>query len=486
MRIVIKNPAPQGDGGANWGDYFFGNSLAKALESEGQGVQVVQEYWPNWTQPSLDKSEDDIILVLRGKHTYFPSPGSKSILWVISHPSTLTTEELSTYSLILVGSKFLRQSLTKVTSQPVEYLAQCTDPELFHGSSLSLEEDVQSRSGIWYIANTRGYYRDMARGANQTKTPIKIIGKGWQAFGLNSQVVDQSIDNSHLPELYRTARFGLNDHWADMKHFQIINNRIFDALSCGLPLVTDSFPEMKELFGNTLLYADSPQEFAHALNKNPSEYRDFLAQVREEQKNIVNNHSFRARAKEILAHIESLKPSGSKATSGVHFHTESQLGQPNGPNPIQYFLETMVRPLKKQKVIRILHLYPKNQASIRTKGQTINYLTAGLGVGPWQVELDAQLSVFKDLPCTLLYLDSVPEEVLNQELDFSSIPWHMVTYFGVSTSTIFDKVHREKPWYVSFIPVVTVSDFGFYKITNLLGWVKIIHKVRTRLRNILG
>ena len=51
-------------------------------------------------------------------------------------------------------------------------------------------------------------------------------------LGQNKGMVqDTSIENSQIPDLYRSAKATLNDHWKDMLDYQFVNNRIFDALA---------------------------------------------------------------------------------------------------------------------------------------------------------------------------------------------------------------------------------------------------------------
>ena len=48
---------------------------------------------------------------------------------------------------------------------------------------------------------------------------------------------------------------------------QIINNRIFDALACGLPVISDGCEEMKEIFPDAVLYYDTKEEFDACIQK---------------------------------------------------------------------------------------------------------------------------------------------------------------------------------------------------------------------------
>ena len=48
--------------------------------------------------------EDDVHLHLRGRVKTAPTPGRLNVLWVISHPDTVESEELGAFDLVLAGS----------------------------------------------------------------------------------------------------------------------------------------------------------------------------------------------------------------------------------------------------------------------------------------------------------------------------------------------------------------------------------------------
>ena len=46
-----------------------------------------------------------------------------------------------------------------------------------------------------------------------------------------------------------------------MLDYQFVNNRIFDALACGLPVISDYCEELKEIFPDAVLYYNNKEEF---------------------------------------------------------------------------------------------------------------------------------------------------------------------------------------------------------------------------------
>ena len=86
----------------------------------------------------------------------------------------------------------------------------------------------------------------------------------------HKDVVDSTfMPNEKLPALYRSAKVTLNDHWKDMLDYQFVNNRIFDALACGLPVISDCCDELREIFPEAVLYYSNKEEF-HQCATGPS------------------------------------------------------------------------------------------------------------------------------------------------------------------------------------------------------------------------
>ena len=49
--------------------------------------------------------------------------------------------------------------------------------------------------------------------------------------------------------------------WKDMLDDQFVNNRIFDALACGLPVISDSCEELRNIFPDTVFYYETKEDF---------------------------------------------------------------------------------------------------------------------------------------------------------------------------------------------------------------------------------
>lgn len=293
---VIKCPAPEGPEKVRWGDYAYALALQKYLNrSEVYAVVDTKEDW--------DCGEDaDVVLVLRGCHFYRPDRRNSRclyIMWNISRPDMVTSEEYELYDVVCICSRYYAEKIGEKVRVPVLPLLQCTDTELFYPAE---KEPETYEHELIFIGNSRGVARRCVMWAAEDKLPLKIWGSGWKSILAqnNHMIQDISIENSQIPDIYRSAKATLNDHWKDMLDNQFINNRIFDALACGLPVISDCCDELKEIFPDAVLYYENKEEFENCIQTLEKDYALVKERVVAQWPLIREEYSFKARAKELI------------------------------------------------------------------------------------------------------------------------------------------------------------------------------------------
>lgn len=293
---VIKCPAPENETKVRWGDYPFALALQRCLEELGCYVLVdTKEDW------SCEEGAD-VVLVLRGIHFYRPDRRNTSclyVMWNISHPDLVTQEEYQLYDVVCVGSRHYAKQLQKKLSVPVVPLLQCTDTAVFYPSR---EEPSEFDQEYIFIGNSRGIARNCVMWAVEDQLPLTMWGGGWNSILKDHMDLIKApfIENSLIPELYRNAKVTLNDHWQDMLEKQFVNNRIFDALACGLPVISDTCEELREIFPEAVLHYETREEFEECVKRIETDYEGVRAKVREQWPLIQREYSFEARARQLL------------------------------------------------------------------------------------------------------------------------------------------------------------------------------------------
>lgn len=373
MKIVIKNPAPRGRSLQLWGDFHFGKALEAALVR--QGAEVVQHFWPDWDTCT----GEDAVIWLRGKRRCTPRPGVVNAIWILSHPSAVTGSELEAFDIVYAGSARLASELHD-RGIHAEVLRQCTDSRLFRRDT-DIADD--QRKGLVFIASSRGVRRPILEWALESGLSPIVIGQGWDQVGSRHPVHSAYVANDQLPALYNTARYGMNDHWGDMAHFQIINNRVFDCLACGLPLLSDSFPELEEVAGDGLWTVHDARSFKDAYWSVRLDYAGALKACRALWDDIGPEYTFDARAVQIMHRLGGTRaperPPPRRAVPGVSQVLLADLLERAGglgSNPARIRLS-------------MLHVMPRRETSgAVSQLPSLSAVSAGLGSGPWHVRLD--------------------------------------------------------------------------------------------------
>jgi len=298
MKWRIKNPAPQDSRLEKWGDFHFGRSLTKYLTRLGQ--EVATDYDGDW-----DTYEgEDVELVLRGKYRHKVKKGLINVMWNISHPADVPMVEYNDYDLVCVASEAYASQLAGQLTAKVIPLLQCTDLEEFNNEfALSAHE----REGFIFVGNTRSVERPGVLWSIEKGVPLKIWGRGWSEFIPNGYVVENYVDNQQLGKLYGKSRVVLNDHWSDMKKLGFINNRLFDAIACGLPVISDSHDELQKLFPTELLYYHDKHTLKKCLEEVLLNYPRVVQNINSARHRLMDNFSFQSRAEVLVEEITKLR-----------------------------------------------------------------------------------------------------------------------------------------------------------------------------------
>ena len=160
------------------------------------------------------------------------------------------------------------------------------------------QREVKGAVEAWVLDGTPA---DCVMWAIEEKLPLRMWGSGWDVIlqGHMDLIEAPMIENSLIPDLYRESRVALNDHWGDMIENQFINNRIFDVLACGLPVISDTFDELRELFPTAVLHFTTREEFSACVKKLEEDYDSVKAEVDAQWPLIRSEYSFERRAAQL-------------------------------------------------------------------------------------------------------------------------------------------------------------------------------------------
>jgi hypothetical protein len=292
LDLLIAAPSDPA-GLAGWGDVAFAQSLQRALRGCGLATRLLfRDTYESATPPPAGTG----LLLLRGKFRPRPEWLSQAtyctrLLWQISWPLDISAAELASYDRLFVASAQDRQRLAYLSGKPTHVLPQATDFRMAGAPR-------QPSRGLLFVGNTRGLVRPLVLGFGRSGLPLTLIGSGWEAYGLRAE--RQSISNHALPALYGESLAVLNDHHGAMRDFGYLNNRVFDVLACGVPVITDMAPGCPEaLLPGIVVHGpdDDPQATLAEVMRRRSKpgLLQWVSGV------VAREHSFQARAEALLA-----------------------------------------------------------------------------------------------------------------------------------------------------------------------------------------
>lgn len=291
MRWAIKISAPADERRFAWGDLYYAEALATALEQLGQTVAI--DFHNHHDRPTAYL--DDVILDLRGLDDVAPQAGKMNIMWVISHPEKVTPEIVRSFDKVYAAGGKWATYMAEKSGVDIEFLPQCTDPEVFHPT----KPDPNFKDKVLFIGNSRGVLRPIVDDAIKAELDVAVYGGGWEGLIDHEYIKGTFIPNDKLAEAYGSARVVLNDHWGDMRRWGFLSNRLFDVAATATPIITDDIPGLSEVFADLVQSYKSSDELKDILKDYDKIFANKQKRLKV-AKYIRENHSFMARAKELL------------------------------------------------------------------------------------------------------------------------------------------------------------------------------------------
>jgi GT2 family glycosyltransferase/2-polyprenyl-3-methyl-5-hydroxy-6-metoxy-1,4-benzoquinol methylase len=320
IRFAIKMGTPDRTQ-AHWGDIYYAESFAKALERAGHRCQI--HYLNEWGSDDLDL---DVVIHLKGLSEYYPKPYNLNIMWMLNHPSLHSMEELSRYDAILVASIPHAKELKKALKLPVFPFLQATDPEHFQPDPV--EEKAYD---LLFVGNNIGADRLAMRRiiADLLPTPYKLAvwGQGWKRKLPEGVWKGEFIPWEELPKAYRMTRIVLNDHQPEMKDYGFVNNRTFDAIATGAVVVSDQVKELGRVLP-VLSYKDR-NDLERLISSILNNEADVQRQVEVLRNKVLKEFTFDRRVQELLEVIARIRkprhrPRGTSREGALSFVTDEK------------------------------------------------------------------------------------------------------------------------------------------------------------------
>lgn len=296
-RIDVAVGPKDWDVAASWGDYHFGRALQRALQRRDHPARI--RLRDDWERPAA--SYADVVIHLFGRSQREPRPAQVSILWIISHPESVTDEMLRHQDVVFAASDPFAAELAQRTGRDVIPLHQATDPDRFQ------PRDGGEPHQMLFVANSRGERRRIIDELTPTDRDLAVYGKAWSPELLDSRYHHgEYIPNEELAAFYAAASIVLNDHWPDMAAHGFYSNRLYDASAAGAFVISDHVPGIEREFDDGIVTFENGAELRHAVDRYLADPGARDERARRARGAVLARHTFAHRADRIIDELEAV------------------------------------------------------------------------------------------------------------------------------------------------------------------------------------
>lgn len=287
VRWAVKVASLAGPVGDVWGDTHFGESLAAALRRRGHRVAVDRREAARRETAAFD----DVHLIVRGPTRLHPPAHGIRILWIISHPHEITTEELDEFDLVFAASERWAAEATRRFGRDIRPLLECTDAYEYRPRGFPRSDD------ILFVGKSRDVPRRVVIAPVEAGIPVKVYGPDWAAYIPLESVVAPFVPLSALPEMYERAGVVLNDQWAEMRDAGFPAMRPFDVVASGGRVISEYVDGLQEALGpGVVTYRHEAELVAFLMENDLDRFFPSDTVLRENAERVRREHSFDARA----------------------------------------------------------------------------------------------------------------------------------------------------------------------------------------------
>jgi glycosyltransferase involved in cell wall biosynthesis len=291
--FVITTAAPSKKVAARWGDWHLAQDLARALERLGYRVRL---HTADHAVGDAETRSCGVHVVMRGLTSIPRTPGPRHVLWVISHPEGVDERECDEADLVLVASERFAAELRTRTTTPVEVFLQATD----HHRFFPKPPDPRYAHPVAVVAKTRDVMRPAVAAAIAAGLRPAIYGTGWEAFVDHDLIAGSYVPNEDLPRLYSSIGVLLNDHWDTMRAWGFVSNRLFDALACATPVISDHMPEIAAVFGSAVPTFTDSDDLRNLVKTDIADPNAARARAEAGRRGVLAAHTFDHRARDLV------------------------------------------------------------------------------------------------------------------------------------------------------------------------------------------
>jgi hypothetical protein len=219
--------------------------------------------------------DPDVVVHLHGREVELPRRAVK-VLWVHSHPETLTPAYLARYDHVFCASALLCERLAS-GGVPAKTLLPAT--------ALRPRGPAPLRHEVVFVGNARvdGGRAILDALGDEAGFAVEVWGGGHRRLPAAATWRGEWVEYLELPALYGSSAISLNDHLPSMAEAGIVAPRVYDILAGGGFCISDHNPGLRSAFGDAVPQYRSAGELRelirHYLDR-PDERQALMAEGR--------------------------------------------------------------------------------------------------------------------------------------------------------------------------------------------------------------
>jgi GT2 family glycosyltransferase/spore maturation protein CgeB len=287
------------------GDFYTAHGLAEGLSELLDAEFVFLEEKQNW----YDLREVDVLVAMTHAYNLELVQRAKQNLVTVGWARNWFTEwskaRRHQFDFLLSssakGAEIIRNSL----GHPVEVFRIATSPSHFYPDpTVEKTVDYVFTGSFWQRERDLIYLLEPAA----LPYSCEIYGAGWDQVESLAPYAKGLVAYSDLADIYRRARIVVDDANSVTKSWGSVNSRVFDAISAGALVITNSQLASEDAFDGKLPWFHNREELEGLLHRYCGNEEERIAALAPLQEMVRERHVVSTRARQFISILDAALP----------------------------------------------------------------------------------------------------------------------------------------------------------------------------------
>lgn len=287
------------------GDFYTAYGLAQELSALMDAEFVFLEEKQNW----YDLRDIDVLVAMTHAYKLEMVQRAKQNLvtvgWARNWFPEWAKPRRHHFDVLLSSSAKGAETIRKSLGYPAEVFRIATSPSRF-----SPDPAIEKTVDYVFTGNFWRQERDVIYLLEPAALPYRceIYGAGWEQVESLAPYAKGLVAYDKIADVYRRARVVLDDANSVTKEWGSVNSRVFDAISAGALVITNSRAASEDAFDGKLPWFNNREELENLLHRYCGNEEERIAALTPLQQMVAERHTFASRARQFLAVLGEALP----------------------------------------------------------------------------------------------------------------------------------------------------------------------------------